>query len=516
MFFKPMRLRMISLFTLLMFAFSTFGAYAQTAAQTTPNLASILANTPEVQGLNMNLNNIQNSLAQIEQIAAPLYNKIVPTNMDAMSIGERIKAIVGNVQTQGQTGLQSYQNQVKDWNISRGIPADPSFEQELGAGLRELGAQAGQMPLNGKGNAIVDKLKGIVNMIKEKLQAIIAVIRAKVTALAQRIGIMKKKDTTDEKKKGDEDMVAAEPEAGVQNADTFGAKLSKGVSDGVQNAKTSLKNSFSFTNLAMTTTVTVGTNLALQMIKGEKPSFSKAAKAVASLEFAGSVVGSAIGAAGGQFTATLVKTFLPGPVGCLVGSVIPVMFGSLVGQMGSNVASGFKKGGVAGVSIAQAWKAVDKVDLIGSSIGSTIGMMLGAPIPIIGPIIGGILGGVVGAKIAKFVTSFIGGKKNLSTIFQGSTNINPYAPTTTGSSASYGGQSLGMNGGGQLGNGMTPTNDVGQIVPTSGDVNQLEQKYYEKYIQYNQLVEKGQTQDAQKAMTELKAYTEAINAAKAR
>jgi len=513
MFRTKARIRIVSLFTVLMFVASTFGAYAQqgTMVQQIPagtkvDLSSLANNVPEIGMLKTNLGTIEAALKQIETTATPLYNKVAPSNMEAMSIGERIKAILGNTKSMVNDGMSTYKGQVNDWYAQRGLPADPSFEQQLGVGLNELGVQAGQMPMNGKGDAIVAKLKTIVDAIKTKMQTIINAIRARIVALAQKVGLMKK----DEKGPAKEKTGSIEPQADVQYADTFSGKLQKGVAEGKQNAKQSLKSSFSFTNLAVTTTVAVGTNLALQMIKGEKPSFGKAAKAVASLEFAGSVVGSAIGAAGGQFTASIVRSFLPGPVGCLVGAVIPVMMGSAAGQIGSSLAGDIKN---RQFDLGKAIKSIDPVDLIGSSIGSTIGMALLAPIPIVGPIIGGIVGGVVGSKVAKWVQGIFKGNK--ISIFNRGRNFTPSSNSNSGSGSgiTFGsGQSLGIFTGGQAGNGMIPTGNA--ETPVSGNLQTVEKKYYETYLNYNRLVEAGKYDEAKKVYEDLKVYSDQYNTLK--
>ncbi|NLI76351.1 MAG: hypothetical protein GX442_07915 [Candidatus Riflebacteria bacterium] len=503
------QLRLTSLLTVLFFVLSTLGAYAETVTPVSSaqnvDLAGLFGSNPTVGLLNGNISTLENSLQQIQQTAAPLYSKLAPSNMETMSIAERVKAIVGNTKDMVKMGAETYKGQVNEWNAAHGITPDTTFEGELGVGLNELGVQAGQLPLGGKGDVAVGKLKGIIEAIKAKLGAIINMIKAKLVALAQKIGLLKKK-TTDESKgpAKEQEGYAQAPVADVQYADTFAGKLAKGVSEGTQNAKQSLKNSFSFTNLAVTTTVAVGTNLAIDMINGERPSLGKAVKAVASVEFAGSVVGSALGAAGGQFAGTLVKTFMPGPIGAIAGSLLPVMFGSAAGQMGSSIASDLKRGTF---SLSKAWKQIDKVDLVGSSIGSTIGMALGAPIPIIGPIIGGIVGGLIGSKIAKWVTG--GFKTGNFNVLNRGTSFTPDIPK---SGVTIGeGSGLGIYNGGSIGSGLTPTGDVKQV---SGNLQQVEQQYYQTYMQYNKLVEAGKTDEAKKVFNNLKVLSDQYNSLK--
>lgn len=502
------QLRLTSLLTALLFVLSTLGAYAQEVqavpANPGPDLAGLFRSNPQVNQLNGHISTIENSLHQIESIAKPLYQRLAPSNMEAMSIGERVKAIVGNTKDLMLQSGQVYKGQVAEWDAAHGITPDTTFEGELGIGLNQLGVEAGKMPLNGKGDLLAGKLKTIIDAIKAKLGAIISMIKAKIVALAQKIGLMKKGD----KEKGpakEQEGITNAPAQEAQYADTFAGKLSKGVSEGTQNAKQSLKNSFSFTNLAVTTTVAVGTNLAINMIKGEKPSLGKAVKAVASLEFAGSVMGSALGAAGGQFAASMVRSFVPGPIGALVGAVIPVMFGSAAGQMGSSLAGDLKRGQF---SLGKAWKSIDKVDLLGSSIGSTIGMALGAPIPIIGPIIGGIVGGFLGSKIAKWISGGLK-SKNISLINRG----NNFTPDIPKGGINIGeGSGLGIHTGGQIGGGLMPTGDVKTV---SGDLRTVERKYYDTYLNYNRLVEGGKYDEAKKMYGDLKVLSDQYNALKA-
>ena len=516
------RLRITSLLTVMLFVLSTLGAYAQEVQAVPPvpagqgvDLAGMFRSNPQVSQLNGNISTLENSLQQIQQVSKPLYQRLAPSHMETMSIGERVRAIVGNTKDLVQQGAQVYKGQVSEWDAAHGITPDTSFENELGVGLNQLGVEAGKMPLNGNGNLLAGKLKTIIDAIKSKLAAIINILKAKMVAIAQDLGILKKTDG----KKGpvkEEQGVANAPAAETQYADTFAGKLSKGVAEGSQNAKQSLKNSFSFTNLAVTTTVAVGTNLAINMIKGEKPSLGKAVKAVASVEFAGSVLGSALGAAGGQFASTLVRTFIPGPIGAMVGAVIPVMFGSAAGQMGSSLAGDLKGGRF---SLGKAWKSIDKVDLVGSSIGSTIGMALGAPIPIIGPIIGGIVGGLLGSKIAKWVTG--GTRLGTFNIFNRGTNLgtnlntgngNTVNTTNLGGISTGEGFGLGINNGGTVGGGgLRPTGDV---KPVSGDIQQVERKYYDTYLNYNKLVETGKYDEAKKVYGDLKVLSDQYNTMK--
>ena len=516
--FNRRSLRRVSLLTVIMFVLTTFGAYAQTAevsipvSNSHPVDISVLNNVlPELNSLQNNIRTAQSTLSSMERIATPLYNKIAPSNMEAMSISERLKAILGNAKSLLGTTLKTSAAQAKT-NLAAGAsPTSLSYDQQIAYGVEQLGAQAAKIETSGKFAASADKLKAIIALIKASLQKIVTAVRAKIFAVGQRVGLIDKSKTFEDGKISDGDnsksgdKTAVNASENVQYADTFSGKLSKGVTEGVQNAKSSLKNSFSFSNLAITTTVAVGTNLAIDMIHGNKPSFSKAVKSVATLEFAGNVVGSALGAAGGQFASTLVKTFIPGPVGALVGSVIPVMFASASGQMGANLVSGLKNGEF---SVAKAFKQIDKADLVGSSIGSTIGMALGAPIPVIGPIIGGIVGGFLGSKVAKWITSFAkGGKVTLARNASSSTSSfsNDGSPVSIGAIAGSGSD----NGISAVGSNVAAG---ASSITVSGDLSSqlaaVEKKYYDTYLEYNRMVEANDQNGAKKVFTELKQYSD--------
>lgn len=517
--FSKAMLRKISILTVMMFILSTGGTYAQMPEVSIPvNAAqpvdiSILNNVlPELNNLQSNLRTAQSTLATLEKVSTPLYNQIAPTNMQAMSIGERIQAILGNAKSLLGNTMKSSGTEARQILAAGGSVTDLTYDQQLAYGVEQLNVQSAKLQTNGKFSASAEKLKAVLALVKGAIQSIVTAIRAKIFAAGQKVGLIDKSKTFEEGKVKDgagNSKMAPSAAADVQFSDSFSGKLAKGVSEGTQNAKASLKNSFSFSNLAMTTTVAIGTNLAIDMIHGEKPSFSKAVKQVASLEFAGSVMGSALGAAGGQFTSTLVKTFIPGPVGALVGSVIPVMFASASGQMGANLVSGLKNGEF---SVAKAFKQIDKVDLVGSSIGSTIGMALGAPIPIVGPIIGGIVGGMLGSKVAKWVASFARGGK-VSTVFSRGTNASAQQQTQQTSSGFP--VSIGSIAGSGRGTGpvvMGSSEAVSANFSVSGDVAtrlaDVEKKYYDTYLQYNRMVEKNDQEGAKKIFEELKKYSD--------
>ena len=183
-------------------------------------------------------------------------------------------------------------------------------------------------------------------------------------------------------------------------------KGQKALGAGFKEAASSIKDSFSIKNVAMTAGTSIAINLASQIFSGEKPSFKKAFMAVASLQFVGNVMGSSLGAAAGHVFVPLIKTFCPIPiVGTLAGALLPTLTSIAGGQFGSNLASkqGFKA----------ALKNLDWWAISGQAIGSTLGSMLGAmiPIPVLGPMIGGMLGGVIGEKIFKGIAKLFGKDK---------------------------------------------------------------------------------------------------------
>ena len=183
-------------------------------------------------------------------------------------------------------------------------------------------------------------------------------------------------------------------------------KSKKALGVGLKNAASSIKQSFSVKNLAMTAGTSIAINLASQIMNGEKPSVKTALKSVASLQFVGNVVGSTLGAAAGQVVTPLISTFVPIPiVGTIAGALIPTMTAIAGGSFGGNLG--------AGMTFKQALKALDPVAIAGQALGSTVGAMLGSliPIPIVGTMIGSIVGGILGEKLFKSVAKLFGYKK---------------------------------------------------------------------------------------------------------
>ena len=498
----------ISLITLVLFVFSTVAVEAQHAPQVRiPTQANqpvdvrIMDNViPDLNRLQSNLMTAQHTLNTIEKLSAPLYSKVVPSNMETMNIAERVKAILSNAggllknpSVETKIMLQAGEN-----------PLNLPFDQQIAYGVEQMGIQASKLSNPQDPSTFVGSLKGVLANVSGHLRGIINAIRGRIFAVGQSVGLISSDKSFVDGRVVDEPRAVKRPQGQQMHfADSFSDKLSHGVTEGVQGAKSSLKSSFSLPNLALTATVAIGTNMAIDMIHGNRPSFGDAVKSVASLEFAGNVAGAALGAAGGQFTSTLVQTFVPGPVGALVGAVIPVMFASSGSQMAGNLISGMRNGNF---SVSQAWSQIDKVDLVGSSIGSTIGMMLGAPIPVVGPIVGGIVGGFLGSRVAQIVRGFVTG--NRQTFFgrdRGTPVAMPQQQRAVSGPVSVGAIAQGAEV--AVSGSRVVDGDVDGSA-SSERLKEVERKYYEAYLRYNRLVEAGEQQQAREVFSELQRYSD--------
>ncbi len=275
---------------------------------------------------------------------------------------------------------------------------------------------------------------------------------------------------------------------------------------GVQNVKDSLKSGFSPKNILMTAGITVGVDLATQIMRGEKPSLKKAVKTVVSAEFAGGVVGSVTGAAAGSFFVPFLSAV---PVVGGVLSALAPTFGSIIGgSVGSYLAGDLKNGRF---SIKQAFKQIDWVGVAGQTVGSVAGSMIGSMIfPPFGTIIGGIVGGMVGNWAAKKIAGLFG-----------------KGGTTYGSI----GMPVGSNSGGNIGAQVSGPVTIGSVagdstgveIPVSGsaasaeiavsgdaamgtyssEVQLAEAKYQELYKLYNEMLSQGRQSDAMKVAQEM-------------
>lgn len=527
-FFNKRAVKRYSIATVLMFIFSIFGGYMPTASAAevtiqvdgTASLEALGTVIPQVSNLQSKIQSAQSTVKSLEAVCTPIHDAVLPTNMEAMSIAERMKAIISNAKSVLGNTLESSTASAKA-KVAQGVSLSSlSREEQIAFGVEQLGAQAAKLETNSTTSGMVLKVKEVLQNVKEVLNRVVTAVRGKIFEVGQKAGLIDENKIFEDGKVIDksESKYGAKKQMSDENSGvaasgkaiekpSFAGKLSKGVSDGVDAAKTSLKSSFSFSSLLTTTTVAVGTNLAIDVINGNKPSLKKAVKSVASLEFAGSVVGSALGAAGGQFAGTLVKTFVPGIVGNLIGSVIPVMFSSASGQLSANLITGIKNGEF---SVAKAFSQIDKVDLIGSSIGSTIGMTLGSVVPVVGPIIGGIVGGFLGSKIAKWITggssSQVSSGKGINAI--GNTMVVPAGGISIGGSANVGGGDTGIVAAGGAA-GISQNLNVSQ--QTTGNFKALEtarSNYYNAYLEYNRLIQANDIDGAKIMFKQLKVYSD--------
>jgi len=275
---------------------------------------------------------------------------------------------------------------------------------------------------------------------------------------------------------------------------------------GVQNVKDSLKSGFSAKNILMTAGITVGVDLATQILSGEKPSLSKAVRTVVSAEFAGGVVGSVTGAAAGSFF-TPFLTAIP-VVGGVLSALAPT-FGSIVGgSVGAYLAGDLKNGRF---SIKEAFKQINWVGVAGQTIGSTAGAMLGSMIfPPFGTIIGGIAGGMLGNWAANKIAGLFGkggtsygsiGMPVGSNPFGGAPVGQVSGPVTIGSVAGSTGGEIPVAGA------QSPEITIsGEATPMgtySSEVQLAQAKYQELYKLYNEMLSQGRQADAMKVAQEM-------------
>jgi len=274
---------------------------------------------------------------------------------------------------------------------------------------------------------------------------------------------------------------------------------------GVQNVKDSLKSGFSPKNLLMTAGITVGVDLATQIMRGEKPSVKKALKTVVSAEFAGGVVGSVTGAAAGSFFVPFL-TAIP-VVGGVLSALAPT-FGSIIGgSMGAYLAGDLKNGRF---SIKEAFKHVDWVGVGGQTVGSVVGTMLGSMIfPPFGTILGGIVGGYIGNWAAHKIAGLFGRDNGaLGGSIAMPVGTNPFA----GEAGQSGPVSIGAVSGSEIpvsgDQGSSPAisiaGDSAEPIGTyASEVQLAYAKYQELYRLYSELLAQGRQDDAMKVASEM-------------
>ena len=268
-------------------------------------------------------------------------------------------------------------------------------------------------------------------------------------------------------------------------------KTRRALDTGVEKAGSSLKNSFSVKNMAVTAGTSIAINIASQLMNGEKVSLKSAVQAVASMQFVGNFVGSSLGAAAGQVVVPLVQTFVPGIVGSLAGALIPAVTSLVGGNIGSSLGSG--------VSFKEALKSVDMVAVSGQAVGSMLGSMLGSmiPIPVVGSMLGGIVGGIVGEKVFTAVRNFVKklfGKKDDTVVIKGAGEsakvvlVKSSGKTSKTSSMANAGLRI------------PEEAEASSIAKITSDIRTLKEKYETAYNAYVTAVISGDSSSIEKAL----------------
>lgn len=285
---------------------------------------------------------------------------------------------------------------------------------------------------------------------------------------------------------------------------------------GFQNVKDSLKSGFSAKNILVTAGITVGVDLATQIMRGEKPSAKKALKTVCSAEFAGGVVGSVTGAAAGSFFVPFLSA-VP-VVGGFLGALAPT-FGSIVGgSVGSYLAGDLKNGKF---SLKQAFKQIDWIGVAGQTVGSTVGAMLGSAIfPPFGTIIGGMVGGYVGNWAAHKIAGVFGKDNQNNGVVAMPTGSNPLGGDTSVNGSVTIGETSGTTSGSVAGNSDVLTipgeNTTGSIGTYESEVQLAYARYQELYNLYSELTKQGRQEDAKKIIVEMNAAKAQFDTLKAK
>ena len=278
---------------------------------------------------------------------------------------------------------------------------------------------------------------------------------------------------------------------------------------GFQNVKDSLKSGFSAKNLLVTAGITVGVDLATQVMRGENPSLKSALKTVCCAEFVGGVAGSVIGSAAGSFFVPFLSC-IPVVGGAL--SALAPAFGSIVGSsVGAYTAGDLKNGRF---SIKEAFKRIDWVGVTGQAIGSTVGAALGSCLGPVGTVLGGMVGGYFGNWAAQKIAGLFGkGNANLPVVATpvGTSGNN----ITTAGTVTIGGADV---------TSVSVSNDIPVVVADDNDEEKSEgmsgsdvemaiteayEEYTDLYTEYSQLIQAGKQQEAIEV-------AEKMNAAKAR
>ena len=358
------------------------------------------------------------------------------------------------------------------------------------------------------GNKTVETVKDAGSTVAEGTKSVGSKIGNLLKSAKEKVtGLFKKKDAAPSSSKTDQ--VASEQTSQASEQATSGKKQSvigkaasavKGMaSQGVQNVKNSLKSGFSAKNILMTAGITVGVDLATQVMRGQNPSIKSALKQVVCAEFAGSVVGSVTGAAAGSFFTPFLSAI---PVVGGVLSALAPTFGSVVGSsVGAYLAGDIKNGRF---SLKNAIANIDWAGVVGQTIGSTAGAALGSFLGPVGTIIGGMVGGYIGNWAAQKLKSIFGnGGKTYG-------SIGMPVGTVTAVNSQSGIVSVGANNStGVTVAGVGSTSGVTSVnteIPVaasaasmgtySDEVQLAQAKYEELYKLYNQMLSEGRQSDA--------------------
>ena len=316
---------------------------------------------------------------------------------------------------------------------------------------------------------------------------------------------------------------AAAPASGEKTKTSIGDKFKSGyqtgknlTNQGFQNVKDSLKSGFSAKNLLVTAGITVGVDLATQIMRGEQPSLQKAIKTVCCAEFVGGVAGSVLGSAAGSFFVPFLSC-VPVVGGAL--SALAPAFGSVVGSsVGAYMAGDIKNGRF---SIKEAFKRVDWVGVTGQAIGSTVGAALGSCLGPVGTVLGGMVGGYFGNWAAHKIAGLFGkGEAELPTIQMPTGNgFNGLKVTGSTEGIKLGGDDVTSV---TISDAVVPVveeeeeQDKAVVAANEDEITAAYIEYTDYYSEYSQLIQSGKTSEAlevAKKMNEAKAKYDSLRAA---
>jgi len=238
--------------------------------------------------------------------------------------------------------------------------------------------------------------------------------------------------------------------------------------------------------------MTVGFKIYEQVKNGEKVDIGKAVGHLASGEFLGGYGGAAIGATAGTVIGHL-SSGIP-VVGPFLGAFTPVLFGHIGGYLGARLGDGIASG--RRPSLKEAWRSMDKGQMVAQSLGSLIGFTIGNLIvPGLGGMVGGVIGSIAGGKVLDLIRG-VKDKKSVSAAVPGAgvISIKDRKPTKN-----YGRGHVVSPGG------ITSTGRCGN------DASRYRMRMEAAYKRYSALLAhgKGESSEAMRALNEYKeAYAE--------